>query len=264
MPHVSIKDENIFYELNDSNAGPSLILIHGSGGDHTHWPPALRNLSSAGVYALDLPGHGNSSGTGRRNVDEYADVVERFIHSLNLSSVILAGHSLGGAIAQTLALRAPEWLTGLILVGTGARLRVVPEFLQGFRTDFQAAAQALTDWLFSDTTPIDLKMSTEKKLLATDPDVVIGDFTACAGFDIMDRVSEIHLPTLVISADKDKLTPIKYGQFLCEQIRDAQHTIIGGAGHMMALEASEAFVQAIGNFIESHKAVLTPLSPFQQ
>jgi len=104
MPQLTIQGENIFYRTNDTNAGPSLILIHGSGGDHTHWPDALFSLTNANVYGLDLPGHGKSSGPGRRKVDEYADFVDAFSRALDLSDVILAGHSLGGAIVQTLAL----------------------------------------------------------------------------------------------------------------------------------------------------------------
>jgi pimeloyl-ACP methyl ester carboxylesterase len=129
MPFVDVSDEKIFYSLNASDQDRVIMAIHGSGSDHTGWPDTLRDLPQASVYALDLPGHGQSSGDGRDNVDAYADFIETFVTTLDLENVTLIGHSLGGTIVQLLALRAPAWLTDIVLVGTGARLRVHPDIL---------------------------------------------------------------------------------------------------------------------------------------
>ena len=108
MPFIGVGDENIYYDFSPSENGQVLVAIHGSGGNHTHWPKGFRMLKKAAVYAVDLPGHGQSSGQGRNNVDAYADFIDSFVAKLKLKNVTLIGHSLGGAIAQLLALLSPS------------------------------------------------------------------------------------------------------------------------------------------------------------
>ena len=108
MPFKTIAGEEIFYSLSLAAAGGrNFVLIHGSGGDHSHWPEALRASALADVYGLDLPGHGSSGGRGRTRVEEYTDFIQTFVHHLNLQQVTVFGQSLGGAIALSLALREP-------------------------------------------------------------------------------------------------------------------------------------------------------------
>ena len=108
---------------------PPLLLIHGSGGDRLHWPPQLRRLDTP-VYGLDLPGHGESPGEGERAIQAYVDHIIRWMSGLEIPQAIWCGHSMGGAIAMTAALASPEQVAGLVLVGTGARLRVSPDILE--------------------------------------------------------------------------------------------------------------------------------------
>ena len=75
---------------------------------------------------IELPGHGESGGEGEQEIGRYAEHVHAFLKALGLSKVFLVGHSMGGAIVQTLALTHPEVIKGIVLVGTGARLRVLP------------------------------------------------------------------------------------------------------------------------------------------
>ena len=84
MPHVQLESETIYYDQHDHHTGPQLVLIHGSGGDHLHWPAKLRQLNGAAVIALDLPGHGRSSGRGCNSVDADVKTVEAFIRKLAL------------------------------------------------------------------------------------------------------------------------------------------------------------------------------------
>ncbi len=93
---------------NDETIRPALVLIHGAGGTHLHWPAELRMLDSTAVYALDLPAHGKSAPPGRTSIEEYADDIAAFVEALGLEHVVLVGHSMGGAIAQTIGLRKPS------------------------------------------------------------------------------------------------------------------------------------------------------------
>jgi pimeloyl-ACP methyl ester carboxylesterase len=249
MPFIDVADEKIFYSLNASGQDRVLVTIHGSGGDHTTWPENLRNLPETNVYALDLPGHGQSSGDGRDSIEAYADFIEAFVSTLALENVTLIGHSLGGAIVQLLAVRAPSWLTGIVLVGTGARLRVHPDILEGLLFNFEATIDILCQWSFGPTASETLINARRKVMLHTPPKVIHGDYNACNQFDMIEKVDEINLPALVISGTADKLTPVKFGDYLCKQIPGAQHNTIKDGGHYMALEKPEEFTEIISDFL---------------
>ena len=119
-----------FYEGSNEGQRPSVILIHGAGGNHLYWPSEIRRLPGYRVFALDLPGHGKSGGRGQQSISTYAEVVLEWLESVGIHSAVFVGHSMGGAIAMTLALDHPEHVLGLGLVSAGARLRVAPAFLE--------------------------------------------------------------------------------------------------------------------------------------
>jgi pimeloyl-ACP methyl ester carboxylesterase len=249
MPFIDVADERIFYSFSSSDHNLTVLAIHGSGGDHTAWPEALRNLPGATVYAVDLPGHGRSSGKIRDNVAAYADFIDGFATELHLDNVTLIGHSLGGAISLMLAVRPPGWLTRIILVGTGARLRVHPDILDGLLSNFEAAIDIICQFAYGPTASEALISSGRESFLNTPANVIHGDLNVCNQFDIMEKVGEISLPTIVISGTADNLTPVKYGEYLCKHISGAKHTIIEDGGHMMALEKPKEFIRSASDFL---------------
>ena len=250
MSHVKIDGKKIFYTADGLSMDRTLLAIHGSGGDHTHWPDELYNITGIGVCAVDLPGHGLSGGGGYNRVEDYANFIELFVSQLDLNRVSLMGHSLGGAIVQTLALRAPRWLSRIILVGTGARLRVVPEILDGLITNFKTTIELICDWQYSPTAPKALVDKGRTGLLKTPPEVTYGDLSACNQFDIMEKLKDIRLPVQIISATADRLTPLKYGTYLHRHIVDSKFIVIEDAGHMRALEKPVEFTAGVSAFLD--------------
>ena len=121
-------------QQNGDKGSPAVVLIHGAGGTHLHWPYNLRRLNNHRVFAPDLPGHGKSAGLGKQSVEKYAETIADWMNAIGLDQALMVGHSMGGAIAQTLAVRYPEMVTGLVLIGTGARLEVNQELLYKFST----------------------------------------------------------------------------------------------------------------------------------
>ncbi len=250
MPFVSIDGDALFYDHHPWEGGGSLVLIHGSGCDHTTWPAELRGLSGVSVYGLDLPGHGRSEGPARTDVEACADVVARFVETLGLPQVALCGHSLGGAIVQALALRAPGWLSAAVLVGTGARLRVAPAILEGLASDDpRDAIERMCEWSFGSRPPAAEVDRVRRIFYRTDPMVTHRDLTACDRFDIMDRIGAIAVPTLVVCGSDDRLTPEKYGRYLKEKIPSAKIAVVPKAGHMMGLENPEGFMAPVRAFL---------------
>jgi pimeloyl-ACP methyl ester carboxylesterase len=169
---------------------------------------------------------------------------------MKLSTVILGGHSMGGAITQQFALQLPHKLRGLVLVGTGGRLRVHPTILETTAdpSKFEKAVNTIIDWSFSESAPERLVKLARRRMLEVDYNVIHDDFVACDNFDIMERVSEIMIPALVICGEADRLTPMKYSEFLLDQLQQAHLVRVPDAGHMVMLEKPEIVVEAIGEF----------------
>lgn len=257
MPYVSINKERIFYSEWDGDPRderPPLALIHGAGGTHLHWPPLLRRLRDTDVYALDLPGHGHSPGRGRDTIAAYRDLILAWAEAMALRRFVLAGHSMGGAIGLDFGLHYPHRLAGLVLVGSGAKLRVHPTILQGVREDFPATAKLICDWACGDEIGEHTKRLFLRRLLEANPAVVLGDFLACDRFDVLQRLGEISVPTLVVVGTADRLTPPKYSEYLREHIPDAQLLLLEGAGHMVMLEQPAAVTAAIADFLAALQA----------
>lgn len=253
MPFITVDSHVLFYaQVGQPMAGrPSLVLLHGAGGSHLVWPGEVLRLPNTAVFALDLPGHGRSSGPGCTTVDAYAKYVAHFLAAQGLNEVVLTGHSLGGAIAQTLAVQRYPAIRGLVLIGTGSRLRVADAILNQIVPDFQTAVDTINHFAWSANTPKPVVEHGRSFLANTDPQVMLGDFTACNTFDISQELDRIDQPTLVVAAEDDHLTPVKYGRFLADHIPNSQMVILPNAGHMMMVEQPTAVAAAISQFLES-------------
>ncbi|RLC63811.1 MAG: alpha/beta hydrolase [Chloroflexota bacterium] len=257
MPYSEITAGSIFYtvgrgptEEQRSEGRPVLILVHGAGGNHLQWPAELRRLPEATVYALDLPGHGRSGGQGRDTIAGYAEAIVGFLDALGIERAVVVGHSMGGAIALTLALDFADRMAGLVLIATGARLRVAPVILEGMRSDFEGSVELITRFAWSSEASPALIELGRRALLETGPDVLLGDLNACDRFDVMERLGGIKIPALVIVGTADQLTPPKYARFLAEHIPNAQLVLIEGAGHMVMLERPAEIAGAVREFLE--------------
>jgi pimeloyl-ACP methyl ester carboxylesterase len=250
MPKVAIAGHDLFYVHRASaQEDPSLVFIHGAGGTHRQWAHQLQGLRRVNRYALDLPGHGRSGGAGQTSIRGYAEVILRFLETVGLTEAILVGHSMGGATSQYLALEHPQRVERLVLVGTGARLRVLPSLLEELLEDFPSTAEMMLDWAYSSDCDPEIKRLGRKEWLENEPSVVHGDFAACDNFDVMGRLSDIRCPALVLCGEDDRLTPPKYAQYLQDSIPAAKLTIIPGAGHMVMVEQPEWVNQAIEEFL---------------
>jgi len=182
-------------------------------------------------------------------VGEYARLVRAFIEARGLSAPVLAGHSMGGAIALACALSAPGALGGLVLLGTGARLRVLEAILEGILADFEATVEGIVGYAYSPAAPPALAEEGRRQLLACSPGVLRGDFLACDAFDVMERLGGLSLPTLVLCGEDDLLTPPKYSRYLAARIPGARLRLIEGAGHMLMLERTSSVGEAIAGFL---------------
>lgn len=250
MSTVRVRGESIFYvERASPDARVTPVMIHGSGGTHRVWLAVMNLLKQAWCIALDLPGHGRSGGRGRDTIADYADLMLDFLDAMRIKKAVLIGNSLGGAVALDLALRQDKRVAGLVLIGTGARLRVKPEFLAGIGDNFEETVHVLVSWFYGPQAKAELVKQGELELRASLPPLLFKDFSACDRFDVMERLGEIRVPTLVICGEEDRLTPRKYSEYLREHISGARLVIVPRAGHMVMIEKPQEVAGAVREFL---------------
>jgi pimeloyl-ACP methyl ester carboxylesterase len=229
---------------------PVMILLHGAGGTHLQWPRELRRLRGVQVVAPDLTGHGRSPAPGRDSIAAYAGDVLALMKALSIDKAIIGGHSMGAAVALQLALDTPARVQGLVLMGAGAKLAVAPGLLDDAKNAPERAARTFVDWVWSETTSEAVREESYEALMRLQSGVFYGDFAACQGFDVRERLGEIATPTLIIGATRDRMTPPKYAEYLHAHIAGSQLVIVEAA-HMMMLEAAGDVGSAVQTWLET-------------
>jgi pimeloyl-ACP methyl ester carboxylesterase len=228
-----------------------VVFIPGSGGNAGLWRKLMEEMSEEyRSVAVDLPGHGASSGEPLKGVTESGDFVKDFLVALGLKNVVLAGHSFGGAVVQSMALGHAEYVKALILIGTGARLRVLPEALEIMRKmAFGEMPPKFHPWGFAEKASPEVIAEGEREWAKTGSLARYYDFVSCDQFDFIGEVGKIRLPALIACGEEDRLTPVKYSQFLNQKIAGSKMESIKGAGHLVMLENPQALSQAILRFL---------------
>ena len=230
--------------------GMKLVFIHGAGCSSLSFYYQLRHFRSA--KAIDLPGH--PDGKPCDSVDGYLEWVRGFIRARRYKNVILCGHSMGGAIAMSYALKYPEELRGLILLGTGARLRVHPDYLDRCREPGENNSPWLEQHLdYYRNVNEEVYPVLRQRAAEVGPEVELNDLMACDSFDVMGSVNEINLPTRVICGSDDVMTPVKYSEYLTSNIEGATQCIIPGGSHFAHMEKYQRVNEDIEEFLTEFK-----------
>ena len=224
----------------------NLYFIHGSGGTGDVFAPQLAFFE--GAIAPTLPGH---SGTGPHpsSIPEFADAVLGEIARHRLRDVVLCGHSMGGAVAMEAALRGQAAVRAIVMLGSGARLRVAPAFIQRLEDDFPAGARTFAGSFFADSAPERIQAAVEV-MLRVGREQTVADLRACDAFDATERLGGLSVPLLALTGDADVLTPPKYAQFLADRVPEGQARILPGAGHFAFVERPAETNGAIAEFVE--------------
>jgi pimeloyl-ACP methyl ester carboxylesterase len=225
-----------------------LVFVHGSGDNRHAWRLQTEYFGKGQAFAIDLPGHGERVDTlpAEVTVQDYAREVYKIVKDeLKLERPVIVGHSLGGAIALMMALEYGNELSGLILIGTGARLRVHPTFLtEALQSPDVARRHLIEICVIPEHIPA-LTDAILQEQEMPETGILYRDLKACDMFDVISQLQEITLPTLIICGSEDRLTPPKYSQFLFDKITGAKLHIIPDAGHYVMREQEEMVNRAI-------------------
>ena len=229
-----------------------LVFIHGAGDSARAWKEQAAYFG-ARAYAIDLPGHGARPDTLPAEVSalDYARAVRVIIaDELRLERPIIVGHSLGGLIALEMGLNYASELGGLVLIGTGARMRVLPALLEAARTNPGQALQNLKNLSIDEQSDPELSTRLINEQAQPQPGILYRDLQACNTFDVMGRLGEIRdLPTLVICGAEERNAPVKFSQYLHEHLAASSLCVIPGAGHYVQREKPAEVNRALAEWL---------------
>lgn len=203
------------------------------------------------VLALDLPGHGKSDGYAQQSITAYADQVRGFLADLGMDEVVLVGHSLGGAVALTIALKYPRMVAGLGLISTGAYLSVDPALVDALanRVSYSEGLARIQDAAFSPATSPALVDACMRTLRDVRPSLLLADYLACSRFDLREMVDQIAAPAWVACGAHDRMTPPALSNYLAARLLNARAQMIPNAGHMVTLEQPVLLSQGLRAFL---------------
>lgn len=242
----------MYYE--EQGEGKSLVFIHGACENSQFWNHQRILADRHRVVFLDLPGHGKSKplANGTISLRTYADIVSEFVTKTCPEKAILVGHSMGGAIALMNSIEKPANLKGAVLVATGAKLGVLPSIREGLRTRFDETIRAVVGpRQFASTTNLEVIRFVTNEMIKCKGEVASGDYEACNGFDVRQKLQSITVPTLIIVGEEDKMTPVTWSTYMKENIPKSKIVVMKESSHLPMLERPGDFNRNVVEFASS-------------
>lgn len=239
-----------------------VVLVHAIGLDLTFWGEQLAALGSDfDVIAYDLLGHGNSSAPPHRyDLDSMAADLAAVIEGVVGTAAHVIGVSLGGMIAQTLAVKHPGLVRSLSLIDTSATFsdqarELIRQRAQATRLDGMEAMlqQTIERWFthsFTCRRP-DVIDRVSKTLQRNSSTVHAATWDAISKLDVAPLLSSLQCPTLVMVGEKDSTTPVAASRLIADQIRGAHLHVLPGISHMSPIEAPLEVSSRLLDFLRS-------------
>jgi pimeloyl-ACP methyl ester carboxylesterase len=264
MPKTRIGDIDLYYEVHGT--GEPLVLIHGLSLDSSVWVNQVSVFSQKyQVIILDNRGVGQADDPpGDYSVEMMAADTAGLLKFLNITEAHILGFSLGGMIAQTMALTYPGLVKSLLLAATAARLPARARHLMQVWLRMLAEKvppdlwfQDIFPWVYTDEFfENDDNVQAMLNLALNHPypqsaHGFAGQVAALTGHDTRAQIQQISVPTLVLVGRDDILSPVKYSEEIAAKIPRAQLTILEPGGHNCWLEFSDLFNQAVLQFLET-------------
>jgi pimeloyl-ACP methyl ester carboxylesterase len=241
----------------DFSRGRSLILIHAAGSNGHAWHYQYEHLGKAhSPIAPDLPGHGRSSGVeALRTVNDYTDFAVAFLDALKINAAVIAGRSMGGAIAMDMAIRYPSRVQALALLATAAQFTVPQERIETWRAvTMGRSGQPFNNDGYAPKTIAERPEVIREgwgEQISTDPRVRWGDMVAAAQVDLRETIGRIDKPTLIVAGRDDTITPPANAEFLHGRIKGSRLEVIPDASHNLTTEQPAATNAVLEKFLST-------------
>jgi pimeloyl-ACP methyl ester carboxylesterase len=258
MPFAEVNAVRLYYERHGDSGDP-LVFVHGYTGDITDWRLQIAEFDrDYRILVMDLRGHGRSEAPADRHsytVALMTEDVEGLVRQVGFARYHLVGHSMGGAIAQEIALRDPQQLLSLTLEDTAPKFNLpADDAMFEFRaqrlnlaqTKGMAAAAALElPWVPPHMPPARLQ-ETNERLARMSVDAFVGAAHGLVDWQgAVDRLSSILTPTLVIYGNLDAPALVEASRRLAEVIPNASLEVIPESSHSPQWERPDLFNRAL-------------------
>ena len=251
---------SINYTLDGPVGAPVVTLSHSLATTLAMWEPQLAALTARyRVLNYNTRGHGGTDAPrGAYTLDQLADDAKALLAALGIQRTHWVGLSMGGMIGQTLALKAPQLFTSLVLCDTSSRIppEAKPLWDERIHTAETKGMDPLVEGTLSRwfTAPFKEKggpvVETVRGMIrSTPPAGYIGCCQAISGLNLTDRIGAIRAPTMIIVGEDDQGTPVAASKVMNEQIKGSELVILKSAAHLSNMEQPEAFTRALTGFL---------------
>ncbi len=245
-------------------SGPTVLMLHGIGGGHPAFAPQLETFAAAGYRAVawDMPGYGRSAPIEPYTFEGLAQSCIALIESLECTSVILLGHSMGGMVAQEVVAQRPELVNRLVLCGTSPAFgkpggdwqrdfvaqRTAP--LDAGQSMAEMADRLVPQMIGPDAPPEAIRLATHC-MAQVSPATYRRALQALVTFDRKANLPNIHVPTLLVAGEFDRNAPPSVMEKMAGQIAASRYVVMRGVGHLQNLEAPGPFDARVLDFLAS-------------
>lgn len=251
--------------------GPTIVALHGAGADHLALGLQVRALARSGfrVLSFDLPGSGGPQGSVSRrpfDIRPLAADIALALRRLDALPAGVFGHSLGSALAQEVALAAPDGVRAMALVCSWGRsdafimarmrrmialARLLPPEVYAPMLVLPMMSRAYWQAHEADVARMQRAMMLSERAVSRDD--LIAQLEACLRHDALERLAQLEIPTLVIAGERDENTPLPYGRELASTLPRARLLTIKGesASHLLHVEVADTVNESLVSFFRS-------------
>jgi pimeloyl-ACP methyl ester carboxylesterase len=241
------------YEEGKNNHACPVILLHGAAGSHSAWPGEIRRIPGWQVIALDLPGHGKSTGAACRSLNGLVNRLYRFIREMGLHQVIMVGYSLGGALALDFSSKHPKFVKGLVILACGSSFYLPSDLLDAFRNPAKRnqAIEIFNRLAFDAGTAQPLRRTILNPLAKVRTGNIMSDLSIGAHFKVKGDYQNIECPVGLIGGKSDQIATLLAVRQLFHFLPKASLQILPGCGHMLIYEKTHMICQNVGEILNT-------------
>jgi 3-oxoadipate enol-lactonase len=246
--------------------GHPVVLIHGLAGDHTAWMPQIAALKGRyKVIAFDNPGSGGSSSVEDTvTTEELASATLGLMDRLGVEKAHVVGRSMGGAIAQHMALSAPDRVTSLAFAASFARFDAVGTRILSNMREVLEWRQNWTDWArHAVWTFVAPEFFNDNPEVVARIEALIGDESrskvsyshlnhACLAHDTLSRLDEIKCPTLIMAGRLDPICSMTATRWMQEAMPAAETVIFEKSSHFFLMEEAQKAMATLEAWLSRH------------
>ena len=233
----------------------SIILLHGSGQSHVVWSLTTQFLSdhNYNVFAIDLPGHGNSEGECLQSIEAMADWLHSVTTKLGIDKVILIGHSQGCLVALEYANKYSSNIEKIIFVAGSYEIPVNKSLIDLALSGNMESINLMMKWGYGNSkqfiggNPLQKILNSPREIR----EVLAVDLIACNNYkNGKNAIKKINCPTFFIFGELDKMIKVEKGNEFARLIENSKTHIIKNCGHMIILENAFEMREKIINFLK--------------